>query len=280
MHPDPVPPPLSPALADDMATSTPDWLPLLRQLTEASPRWLSWKNVESALTGVGDIDSIAPRADWDLVTSAFRRWAAEYRLEPVVICPHAPFLLHLIALGGARPEFYELDVNRRKVFLGSTLFRPPDLLPLSVIDERGFRRLRPGVEGLLKLVQNGARRDGRPNEAGLQAKKIAQLLREDPEGVRAGARLFGPAARSVLRASDALVAGSWDRRAVLVTEAWSLVRAAGEPDAVLARVRFRINRRRCPVLHAVVRGGRRVPGDPDRWLHEVAKHHRVFETRT
>jgi hypothetical protein len=36
-----------------------DWLPLLRRLTEVSESWAVWKNVDRALVGQGDVDSIA-----------------------------------------------------------------------------------------------------------------------------------------------------------------------------------------------------------------------------
>lgn len=258
------------------AGTGPDWLILLRRLTESTPRWLSWKNVESALAGVGDIDSVAPREDWDRVEVEFRRWAFEHGLGPVVVCPHAPFLLHLVALSSERSEFYELDVNRRKVFLGSTLFLPEDLLPLAIMDERGFRRLRPGAEGILKLVQNGMLRDGRPNQGGLASKGIPESLRQDPEGVRGGARLFGPAADAVLRAARALMEGDWDRWALLEMEGWFLARAVTEPDSVRARIRFRINVRRCPVLSAVVLNHRRIGEEPETWVRRVSQTHRVY----
>jgi hypothetical protein len=254
-----------------------DWLPLLQRITIAIPSWLSWKNVESALSGTGDIDSVVPGDAWDSVTLEFRRWASEYGLGPVIECPHAPFLRHLVALSPTRPEFYELDLNRRKIYLGSTLFRPADLLPLTITDERGFRRLRPGAEGLLKLIQNGALHDGRPNEAALRTKSIRELISQDPEGARACARQFGKARGEVLRASDALVAGSWDRRAIAMVNAWCLLRAVAEPRSVLARIRFRINRRSCPVLKAVFEGQRRIPPDRDRWLAAVASNHIIYQ---
>ena len=118
------------------------WLSLLLRLTDVAPDWLAMKGFDSALTGVGDVDSIAPLAEWPVITAEFRRWAVQEGLGPVVICPHAPFLLHLVALSPMRPEFFELDVNRRKVFLGSTLFRPADVAALSVVDQYGVRRLR------------------------------------------------------------------------------------------------------------------------------------------
>jgi hypothetical protein len=252
-------------------------LPLLRRLTEATPNWLVWKNVESAVTGFGDVDSAAPVADWPVLTDEFRQWADGFGLGPVIACPHAPNLLHLVALDGAAP-FFEVDLVARKVFLGSTLFVPGDLLPLTEIDARGFRCTRPGTEGLIKLINNGARRNGRPNEEGLHAKQIPELLARDPAGVRETARLlFGPARRAVLDLSDAVVAGSWDRRAMLALQGWFLVRAVGEPASVAARIRFRANRAKCPVLMAVF-SGRRVPGDARAWLNRVMRDHEVFDT--
>ena len=252
------------------------WIPLLRRLTEASPRWLVWKNVQSALTGTGDVDSVAPLQDWVMVEREFKDWAFSNGLGPVIVCPHAPFLLFLVALSDRRPEFYELDANRRKVFLGSTLFLPHDLLPLTVMDERGFRRVRPGVEGLLKLVQNGMKRNGSPDWEGMRSKGIRELLEEDPVGVRQGAGLFGPARGAVLRSTEAIVRGGWDRRALLAMEAWSIARAVGEPDAVMARIRFRIRMKRCPILTAAVKNGRRIDSDRDEWVRRVTETHQVF----
>lgn len=251
------------------------WLSLLLRLTDVVPDWLAMKGFDSALTGVGDVDSIAPLAQWPAITAEFRRWAVEQGLGPVVVCPHAPFLLHLVALSPKRPEFFELDVNRRKIFLGSTLFRPADVAALSVIDQYGVRRLRAGAEGLLKLVQNGCTRRGQPKPEALRLKGVRELLGADPEGVRQFAPLFGFGHQAVARAAEAVVAGSWDRPAILTMEAACLARSVREPDAVLARLRFRYQRQRCPVLVAVLQHGRRVE-DREAWLREVAATHEVF----
>jgi len=251
------------------------WLALLLRLTDVAPDWLAMKGIDSALTGVGDVDSIAPLAEWPLITEEFRRWAVQEGLGPVVVCPHAPFLLHLVALSPMRPEFFELDVNRRKVFLGSTLFRPADVAALAVVDQYGLRRLRPGAEGLLKLVQNGCSRGGKAKPEALRMKGVRELLREDPEGVRQFAPLFGLGHKAVVRAAEAVVAGSWDRTAILTMEAACLARSVREPDAVVARLRFRYQRQRCPVLVTVLQHGRRVE-DRERWLGEVSATHQVF----
>src|SRR5438105_4215652 len=84
-------------------------------------------------------------------------------------------------------------------------------------------------------------------------------------GVREGARLFGPARAAVLRSTEAIVRGDWDRRALLAMEAWSIARAVTEPDAVMARIRFRIRLKRCPILTAAVKNGRRIDSDREEW---------------
>lgn len=254
------------------------WLPLLRRLTELSPEWVAWKSADSALTGYGDIDSAASFREWPALTAEFRRWAFASGLGPVIACPHAPNLMHLVALAGDEP-FFEVDLVARKVFLGSTLFQPADLAPFTELDPRGFRRTRPGAEGLIKLVNQGSRRNGRPDEKGLVAKGIPTLLAADPQGVRDAASLFGPAARDVLTLADAVVGGGWNRRAMLAVEGWFLLRSLREPRSLAARVRFRFARRSCPVLQAVF-SGRRVPPPADAWLRQVAQNHRVDEGPT
>ena len=167
------------------------WMRLLVALTAARPDWLAWKGVGSALTGDGDIDSAAPAEAWPTIVDTFVDWAAGEGFAPVIVCPHAPGLLHIVTLAPGDEVLYELDVNRRKVFLGATLFRPADLLPLALMDAGGYRRLRPGAEGLLKLVQNGMARGGRVRWEGIARKGIRELLVADPDGVRAAARFFG-----------------------------------------------------------------------------------------
>ncbi|MDP9220264.1 MAG: hypothetical protein M3P23_06960 [Actinomycetota bacterium] len=263
-------------MAETVEHQTRMWLSLLTRLTAVAPDWLAMKGFDSALTGVGDVDSIAPLSTWPLVTEEFRTWAVSEGLGPVVICPHAPFLLHLVALSPLRPEFFELDINRRKIFLGSTLFRPSDVARLAQIDQYGIRRLRPGAEGVLKLIQNGATRAGHPKPEALRVKGVRELLLDDPEGVRQIAPLFGLGAKAVVRAAEAVAVGGWDRRAILTMEAACIARAPREPDAVLARIRFRWQRQRCPVLVTVLQRGRRVL-DRERWLTEVAVNHTVLD---
>jgi hypothetical protein len=250
------------------------WLSLLRELTLATPDWFTMKGIESALTGSGDVDSIAPRSAWPIVKETFYQWAKAHSLGPVVYCPHAPHLMHMVALSPFRSVVYEVDVNARKIYWGSTLFRPEDVAPLAMMDERGFRRLRPGAEGVLKLLQNGSTRSGRCCPDMLMAKSVPELLRSDPEGVRMFAKRFGRGADQVVAAADAVTSGSWDRAAVLRAKLACAARAPREPDAIAARLRFRWQRKHCPLLVTLLSGGRRVE-DQSAWLAEVERFHEV-----
>jgi hypothetical protein len=257
------------------------WLELLEELTGRRADWLAWKGYRTALEGPGDVDSVAPAEAWSTVREVVVAWAGRHGLGPVVICPHAPGLLHIVALPPADEPYFELDVNRRKVFLGSTLFRPHQLDPMAVKDDRGIRRLRPGAEGVLKLVQNGMRRGARVRWDQMAVKGIPELLAADPAGVLEVSALFGRASGALVRGARAVTDGGWDRPAMLAVELWCIARAVVEPDAVLWRLRFRWHRHRCPVLRSVFDGGRRVPIDErPAWLEAVAAYggHEVHDT--
>lgn len=252
------------------------WLPLLRRLTERYPTWAVWKNVDSALTGHGDVDSLADPACWPAIEAEFRGWAAAHGLNHVIVCPHVPQGPHFIAFGLGTRHLVQLDVKERATFRGSTLVSWRQLLPLCEMDPRGFRRVRPGAEGVIKLLSNGLLPGGRMNAVGMQKKRVAELLAADPEGVRLIARLFGPAAGSLVRGADAVVRGGWDRTAMRVVEAWCLARAVAEPRTMLSRLGFRYHGgKRCPVIQTIRRDDRRIPDDVEAWLREVRRTHAV-----
>jgi hypothetical protein len=253
------------------------WLPFLRRLTEVFPRWAVWKNVESALSGHGDVDSFAPVRDWPAVEALWLEWVESQGLRPAIVCRHVPQGPHFVALDDS-PWLIQFDVKVRGTFRGSTLIDVDDLIALAEIDARGFRRIRPGAEGVLKLLYNGMRLGGLPDAEGLAAKRVVQLLRADPEGAEeAASRLLGPVQSAVNRAVRAVIAGRWDRRSLVVVEAWSALRSLGEPHVAASRLFFGlVLKKRCPVLRVIRRDDRRVPVDRERWLAEVRRTHRVI----
>lgn len=252
------------------------WIPLLRRLTETLPAWGLWKNADSALAGRGDFDSTAPHADWGVITAAFEEWASEHGYAPVSACHHVPGVLFLVALDRARSVLIELDVNARKYFRGWTMFRPERIAALMEIDERGFRRVRPGAEGVILLTQNGMRWRGRPDTRGLARKRVAELLRSDPEGVEAAARLFGRAAPALRAGARSVAEGGWNRPAFLALEAYAIGRAVLAPHVALTRLWAKRVKKRCPILKAIFSEHRSVPDDHDAWVRAVAAEHIVF----
>lgn len=253
------------------------WLSLLTRLTDAFPRWAVWKNVESALSGTGDVDSFAPPGDWVAIFETFRAWSEENELGPLIVCRHIPQGPHYIALQQESPYLVQLDVKNRGTFRGSTLIDYKTLLPLSEIDERGFRRVRPGAEGIIKLCMNGTLRDGGPNVEGLKQKNVRSLLAADPVGVQMASELLGRASGAVMDGAQAVIEGSWDRRAMQIVNAWSIIRGVTEPTVSLSRLYFlKIAGPRCPVIQLIRRENRVVPADREAWLASVADDHDIY----
>ena len=249
------------------------WLALLRRLTQVSPTFLVWKNVDSALDGQGDIDAAASPADWEMLEEQFLEWAREFELLPAALCHHIPGGRNLIAAPVGTPTFFELSIKHDKAFRGSTLFVLDDLLALSETDDRGFRRLRPGAEGLLKLVLNGSKWLGRPNVEGLTAKHVRELVASDPEGVAQAAKVFGWADAAAVKLATAVAGGGWDRLAMETIETHAVAKGLRHPSVMARRAWFRVSaQRQCPVVYAIGHG--RVITEPrEAWLADVARGH-------
>lgn len=261
-----------------VADRTALWTPLVQTLTREFPDWTIWKNADAALAGSGDIDSAAPARDWDAIVLAFRRWAHDCGLGPVIECRHPPRTMFLVALDESRRTFLELDVLGRKYFRGGTLFRAEELVPLSQLDGRGFRVIRPAAQALILLLCNGLRWGGRPDFAGIRKRNITALLEVDFAGVREAARCLHLPEEAVLVAVQGLLNGEWERRSMLKIEGSALLRSFGEPRIVASRARFRaFSKKGCPLLRAIFYGDRIIPGDADEWLREVRRDHRVYE---
>lgn len=253
------------------------WLGLLRQLTTEFPGWSAWKNVGSAFAGTGDIDSFAPPENWPAIQRTFEAWVGAQGLGPVVVCRHVPQGPHFITLEPDSPYIVQLDVKVRGTFRGSTLIDAWDLQGLCEIDPLGFRRVRPGAEGVIKLCLNGTRKGGRPNHDALETKRVVELLAGDPEGVAAASELLGPAAGALRRGAAAVVDGGWDHVAMRRVEAWSFARSVAEPGVAASRIWFlKWAAKRCPVVTLIRDHDRRLPVDRDRWLDEVGRDHEVI----
>lgn len=254
------------------------WTPLIEGLTREFPHWTIWKNAEAALAGSGDVDSAAPEGDWDAIVLAFRRWAGDVGLGPVIECRHPPRTMFLAALDETRTTFLELDVLARKYFRGGTLFRAEELVPLSRVDARGFRMVTPAAQALILLLCNGLRWGGRPDFEGIRKRHVRELLAMDLDAVPDAARRMHLPVRATLAAVHALLDDAWDRRAMLAIERSAIVRAFREPGIIASRIRFRaVSKKGCPFLRTVFYGDRIIPGGADAWLSEVRREHRVYD---
>jgi hypothetical protein len=130
------------------------------------------------------------------------------------------------------------------------------------MDARGFRRLRPGAEGLLKLFLNGIAPDGHLNEARLPRERTRELLHEDPIGANEAAKLFGSAEKQVLELVEGFLAGQWDRTGMLRLQAHLRHRLILEPGVVVRRLWSRIGqKRKCKGIKLLLKAGQLRPGD-------------------
>ncbi len=244
------------------------WLPLLRTLTETSTHWGVLKNADRALEGMGDIDSVAPREDWAQLERCHRDWASSNGAIATIACTHTPGLLILLAVLPGQESLLQLDLFSDCYWRGSTLFSARQLGPLMTKDPRGFRRVRPGAEGVVLLLLNGTRWGARPDTATLLKRRVPDLLREDPEGVAATARVLG--APRVLSVASAVQNDEWATTSILSLEVRALARSLLWPRELVGRIlwRSRAHARVCPVDRALD-DDRRIPADLDTWFRSI-----------
>ena len=189
----------------------------------ATGSWSVWKNVGSALEGHGDVDSLADPSDWPEIETLWLRWVRANELHPAIVCYHVPQGPHFVVLDPASPWLIQLDVKKLATFRGCQILNADQLIGLSEIDAEGFRRVRPGVEGVIKLVMNGMTRGGGENPEGLATKRVRELLASDPSGVVEASKLFGTAQPAIVSASEAVLRGDWDTEAARRVERSALV---------------------------------------------------------
>ena len=250
------------------------WRRLLLDLTEAAPNWGVAGNVDEGLSGDGDVDLIAPVAEWHAVEQHFCAWAEAHGLSAVVSCNHRPGVLELVALGTGEKPVYQVEVLGFRHFRGARLYRAEDLSAALEMDPRGWRRLRPGAAGVVKLLPNGVTWSGGLKWRGAKAQRVLTLLRDDPEGVRAAARAFGSVQGLVATAAARAGQGRWSRSRMSLIGLWALLRGLAHPKSFVARAGFRFRRDRCELL-ATVKNQELVRSDPEEWLSRVAADHDV-----
>lgn len=249
------------------------WLPLLRDLTEHVPAWVVLKNSKAAMRGVGDIDSFAPRSAFPAIERRFRAWASERGLQTVIVCRHNWRGPNFVAIRPGDSFLFSLDVKIGRLFRGSFLVTVDDAHEFAVMDDLGYRRMREGAEGALKLLFNGMAHGGVQNEAGFQVKGILEALRADPAGAMAASRLAGIAAPALRSGIRAVLGGRWSRRDMAAVEAWCLLRSVRRPDHIIRQLHWR--RVSVPSCAVARLQRRQMPGDRAAWMQAVADTHPV-----
>lgn len=224
---------------------------LAASLSDACPGFLVWK-AGGDLDAEGDLDAAVPRSAWPAVGAAFDDWARRRGLAATVVCGHAQGMRILVGCGGAAGRrLLQVDLVDRKLVHGVAVWTASDLA-VATETRRGVRSLRPGAEGMARVLAD------RSDELG------AVLVRRDPASARALGERLGVRGRLAARS-----------RGRLALEAVLALPALGSPVEAMRVATADPARRRCAVLRALA-AGRRAPEPLEGWLDEVAASHEVI----
>lgn len=92
-----------------------------------------------------------------------------------------------------------------------------------------------------------------------------------------GAKPKAPAKRRVVQAAEGMRTGEWNRRSMLILQAWAIFVAITHLSDLFGRTRARLLQGQYEVARPPVRDHGRVPRDLPAWLERVRKEHRVYE---
>jgi hypothetical protein len=251
------------------------WRPFLVDLTESCEEIAVTGRVEEAFDGTGDVDLVAPLSQVERIWADFTAWARKNQLDAAVRCNHRPGVTILVAVTRDDPRLYELEIFHERYFRGFPLFSAQTLLRATEVDERGWRRLRPGTAAIFKLVPNAITWDGRLKAVGIKRARLLADIAGDVESARSAARTttwIAPAWHNLI---DSLADGEWSRRAALRLELSAIATAAASPVRLARRAGSRVSKNRCAVHSAVGRSARRLEESLGSWLEVVARTHPV-----
>lgn len=177
-----------------------------------------------------------------------------------------------VAVDQAGDRLVQLDVCHRRVHRGATLFVAENLIGLMEMDSRGFRRLRPGAEGLLLLLLNGITRGGLPNREAIEVRRIRHLLSSDRQGYHEAARVFfeGQAAPAI-KAAEAVINERWDALSAWRIETRLIWRAMTQPTVLSSQFLYRTIKR-CPLLEGLEES-RSISDKDESWLPRMVRLH-------
>jgi hypothetical protein len=249
------------------------WLDLLETLTAARLPLVLLKNIESTLTGTGDLDVLVPAAAMDRLVQLVRCWATE-RAAGVVACRHIPDGPHIIVAIKGYPHAFVLDAKCRRTLFGGSIITYEDCAELTVAGPAGTLALRPGAEAAVKLLLYGLDRHLAVRTAVLARHRVSEQLAADPPGLALAARRLRagqPNVDRLVRCANGET-GSWP--AGLLTIATLVGAGLRQPLVAGRRIGYKaLLRRRCPAMRMVKFDRRRLPDDLDGWLERCARTH-------
>lgn len=252
--------------------ATVSWVPLLQNLAGIDAEMAVYKNADRALEGDGDVDFLAPRKRWPEIEDAFARWSGIHGLDAMPACRHRPFAMVLVA-SDHNGSLLQLDVRDRVHFRRATLLTAEDAAPMYVSHALGFRVLRPGAEGALKLALRGMGPRGELREKSVAKYSIRELVRDDPEGAESMTTRFVPAPDDALAVVRSLADGEWDSaRSRSMSRAFATA-SLRDPVTLARLAMFRRARRTCPLLRWVLQNGQAQPPRLEDWIGEVRGAH-------
>jgi hypothetical protein len=233
----------------------------LRELTGRHAHLLVWKHLDRALLGRGDVDAAAPAEDTDAIAAdAVGIAPGTLDATHVIACNHvADKRLHFFVQPHRLPELFEFDMCTQPSRGLAPWADPRAMVPLSVVQDNGIRRLRPGAEAVVSLVYHGLSQRGRDRLTNDEREIVHDGLRSDLSGAEEACRTLPPRpARQPLRNLIAEVSkGSWDANEARRAFRGFVISGPAHPRFTLRRVLYRA----------------RLAGGGECLMSDLARHH-------
>ena len=121
---------------------------LFGELTKKHPDLIFWKHFDRGISGLGDIDAIAPNYEVDKISADFIRLVFEYFSDAkgVVEC-RFPINVrpHFIVFESKYPELFHFDISWQPLRLMFPWCNADTLTKFSIVNANGIRILSPGA---------------------------------------------------------------------------------------------------------------------------------------
>ncbi|MCW1309096.1 MAG: hypothetical protein QXZ25_04570 [Candidatus Bathyarchaeia archaeon] len=216
-------------------------LPVFVDLTQKYPSLIFWKHFERALSGKGDVDSIAPRCELACISRSFRELAFA-KIPQVYAILESSYLentkMNFVITHGNFPKLLEFDIGSIQSRLGIAWALPEKLIEFTTINQYGVRVLKPGSQSVVLLVLYALNRRGENKLSRNDYDELLSGIRSDYQScMKTIESLFPPKlSEPLFRVVNFLYHGHWD--SVAIRKAWRSVFLAGISQLLLNPVRM------------------------------------------